>query len=537
MSCSGLGLPCFIRSFTYLVALSRSVFSLSVNRTIDDEKGDSVTGVVPSYSPVGSWSQGSTCSGCFIHLDASQTFQGTWHDTTHTPGDPEPRVITAQFTGTAVYVYNVLANTVLYTTTFTSITFTLDGENVGQFVHVPTESTDFQYDVPVFASDNLPNGDHTIVIEANGATNSSLVLFDYIVYTFEDDPITTSSNPVTSSSTTTHANPPATANTDSTATQQTTPTFTSSTTSLVTSGPSPTSQQTSSGSGTSSIPLHSSSGSVSTSSAADGASSSSQSSGIIPTSQGPTVVASTQHSRTAVGAIAGGAAGGALALVLAIILTLCFIRRRRRMASPRPRPLIDSDSFTEAPLSAQRQPMLSNGSSETGISRPVAFTGGSASFTPYARGATGRHTPPTIPTTSEALPSRSTSSLPDSSHNPSGTSTDSPNLPWMPHRPTLPRTAVTNPSLPTLPATFDEDVKIPLDDVSPMLVVQHAPPMMPTAPSSFYARSEAGSVSTTGERSLRAQVAALREEVERLREIREMQEMFVDEAPPSYGES
>ncbi|KAI9066502.1 hypothetical protein FKP32DRAFT_372867 [Trametes sanguinea] len=537
MSCSELCLPRFIRSLTYLFAVCRAVSSLSVNRTIDDEKGDSVTGVVPSYSPVGSWSQGSTCSGCFIHLDTSQTFQGTWHDTTHTPGDPEPRIITAQFTGTAVYVYNVLANTVLYTTTFTSITFTLDGQNVGQFVHVPTASTDFQYDVPVFASDSLPNGDHTLVIEANGATNSSLVLFDYIVYTFEDDPTTTSPPPVTTSSTTSHADPPTTTNTDPTNTQQTTQTSASSSSSLNTSGTgaTPTSQQTSSGAGSPSTPLHNSSGSVSTSPAGDGASPSSQSSGA-PTSQGPTDVASAQHSRTAVGAIAGGAAGGILVLVLAILLAVRCIRRRRRSASPRPRPLIDSDSFTETSLNAQSQPMLSNDASQRGSPGLAAFRGGSASFTPYARGTAGIHNIPTVPTTSSgALPYRSTSPLPDSSHNSSGSSTGYTSFPATPHRPKLlSAVAVSNTTSPTPPATFDEDVKVPLDDPAPLIV--HVPSTIPTAPNSSYARSEAGSVSTNGERNLRAQVAALREEVERLREMREMHEMF-EEAPPSYGES
>ncbi|KAI0326739.1 hypothetical protein GY45DRAFT_1258403, partial [Cubamyces sp. BRFM 1775] len=165
------------------LALCCAVFPLATNRTIDDENGDSVTGIVPSYSPIASWSQGSTCTGCYIHLDPSQAFDGTWHDATHTPGDPEPRVITAQFTGTAVYVYNVLANTVQYTTTLTNITFTLDGASAGQYVHIPTDSTDFQYDVPVFVKENLANTDHTIIIEATGDTNSSLVLFDYIVYT------------------------------------------------------------------------------------------------------------------------------------------------------------------------------------------------------------------------------------------------------------------------------------------------------------------------------------------------------------------
>ena len=122
----------------FLFFLTTIASAASTNRTIDDQLGDSVTGVLPSYSPAGSWQQGATCSGCFIHLDPSQTFQGTWHDSTHTPGDAEDRVITAQFTGTAVYVYNALANTVEFTTTFTSLTFAIDGEQVGSFQHVPT---------------------------------------------------------------------------------------------------------------------------------------------------------------------------------------------------------------------------------------------------------------------------------------------------------------------------------------------------------------------------------------------------------------
>ncbi|KAI0800516.1 hypothetical protein C8Q74DRAFT_421266 [Fomes fomentarius] len=105
--------------------------ALSMNRTIDDEYGDSVTGLVPQYSPPGAWHQGSTCGGCFVHLDPSQVLNGTWHDATHNAGQPEPRSITMRFNGTAVYVYNVLANQVSFADTLTNLTFALDGHQVG----------------------------------------------------------------------------------------------------------------------------------------------------------------------------------------------------------------------------------------------------------------------------------------------------------------------------------------------------------------------------------------------------------------------
>ncbi|KAI0800515.1 hypothetical protein C8Q74DRAFT_420803 [Fomes fomentarius] len=194
-----------LRGLASLLFIAVCATAASVNRTIDDELGDSVTGVVPSYSPVGSWSQGATCDRCWIQLDHDQAFKGTWHDTTHTPGDPEPRLVTAQFAGTAVYVYCVIANAVPNTTTLTNLTFTLDGQQVGTYVHVPTDSTAFQYDVPVYTNPSLSNGDHTLVIEATGDTASSLVLFDYIVYTFdEEEPLPSSASPpstTTSSST------------------------------------------------------------------------------------------------------------------------------------------------------------------------------------------------------------------------------------------------------------------------------------------------------------------------------------------------
>ncbi|KAH9914660.1 uncharacterized protein BXZ73DRAFT_54860, partial [Epithele typhae] len=152
------------------------------NRTIDDQNGDSISGTVPIYAPSSSWKQGATCDGCFIQLNTADVHDGTWHDATHSPNDAQDLTITATFTGTAVYVFNVLANTVQYTTTFTTLTFTLDGTEVGDFTHNPSTSTDFQYGVLTFSKTGLANEPHTLVITSGGDA-SSLVLFDYMVYT------------------------------------------------------------------------------------------------------------------------------------------------------------------------------------------------------------------------------------------------------------------------------------------------------------------------------------------------------------------
>ena len=170
-----------------------SVAGPPTNRTIDDEKGDSVSGLKPEYSPPGSWQQGSTCTACFVHLDPSQAFDSSWHDSTFHPNTQVPPTITLRFNGTAVYVYNALANSVPLADTLTNLTFTLDGATVGTFVHEPTSSTLFDYNILVFKDQSLKNMEHELVIQATGDTRAALTLFDYVVYTFVDDSLPTSS--------------------------------------------------------------------------------------------------------------------------------------------------------------------------------------------------------------------------------------------------------------------------------------------------------------------------------------------------------
>ena len=159
---------------------------LSVNRTIDDELGDVVTGAKPQYSPDGVWNQGTRCSSCHIgtsQVDVSQTFDGTWHDGTYFVGQPDIEV-RATFTGTAVYVYFIVPGSLPSIFTFMNTTFFIDDEPVGQFTHPPDAAADISYRVPVYTNNTLANSEHTLLMRATG-TNTSLILFDYIVYTAE----------------------------------------------------------------------------------------------------------------------------------------------------------------------------------------------------------------------------------------------------------------------------------------------------------------------------------------------------------------
>ncbi|KAI0713167.1 hypothetical protein C8T65DRAFT_645758 [Cerioporus squamosus] len=177
-----------LRQLAYSLLLScllwtRLAAGLSVNRTIDDELGDVVTGLQPLYSPDSVWNQGAQCTRCTIKPDVSQTFDSTWHDATYSPGQADVEV-RATFAGTAVYVYFLVPGTFAATTTFMNTSFFIDDELVGQFVNMPHAAADISYRVPVYTNNSLSNSGHTLVMRATG-TNASLILFDYIVYTAE----------------------------------------------------------------------------------------------------------------------------------------------------------------------------------------------------------------------------------------------------------------------------------------------------------------------------------------------------------------
>ncbi|OSD04810.1 hypothetical protein PYCCODRAFT_1475879 [Trametes coccinea BRFM310] len=339
------------RLSTTIILLARASVTTAnlVNRTIDDQLGDIVTGAVPSKAPDDKWAQAQTCDTCGIHpgeVDVSKAHDGTWSDSTYHPGEPD-RVITASFAGTAVYVFNLIANTFPYITTETNLSFSIDGTYMGQYIHLPDPPSTILYNVCVFSTSNLPNQTHTLEIRANGPT-ASLILFDYIVYTF-DEPTTTSgpSTPSTSStsstsstvstSTSSHVtsvpNSPNTPPPGISRSMSTMPIISSSTVSLTTTLSSHNATGIGSNVTAQSISSSSDTGSNPPSTGAPGSASTQGSA--IPTQAGSTQGPSS-HS-VSMGVVAGGVAGGALLVAVAVALALWYLygRRRRTPASMR----------------------------------------------------------------------------------------------------------------------------------------------------------------------------------------------------------
>ncbi|KAM5535827.1 hypothetical protein V8D89_010445 [Ganoderma adspersum] len=153
------------------------------NRTIDDEYGDSVTGTLPDY--FGPWVEGAQCR-CSIRLDTTNLFRGTWHGIATSSNEDRIPTITLRFTGVAIYVYNVLANSVLSANfaTGTRLAFTLDDAPDGHFQHNPTSSTQFLFNRLVYSHTGLVNAEHVLVIQSDAG---SLCMFDYALFTFSNE--------------------------------------------------------------------------------------------------------------------------------------------------------------------------------------------------------------------------------------------------------------------------------------------------------------------------------------------------------------
>jgi hypothetical protein len=90
--------------------------------------------------------------------------------------------ISTSIPGSAIYAYCILDNNPNYTT-FTSLTFTIDDAQVGSYQHTPDGSGTYVYNTLVYANALLSNGQHTFVIH-NPITSDSLILFDYVVYSY-----------------------------------------------------------------------------------------------------------------------------------------------------------------------------------------------------------------------------------------------------------------------------------------------------------------------------------------------------------------
>ncbi|KAM5543079.1 hypothetical protein V8D89_003463 [Ganoderma adspersum] len=172
--------------------------AVSVNITVDDTFGSKDGTISPVYIPANStWHAGSPteqCAVCAIkpsELDTTEIVEQSWHHGSYLPGIPIYVQVT--FPGTAVYVYNVVPNTLPGANTFVNISFVLDGEFVGRFLRVPDATSEILYNHLVYANASLSaDVPHTLEMSATGG-NESLIFFDYLLYTTDTEPSTSTS--------------------------------------------------------------------------------------------------------------------------------------------------------------------------------------------------------------------------------------------------------------------------------------------------------------------------------------------------------
>ncbi|KAI0333967.1 hypothetical protein GY45DRAFT_136296 [Cubamyces sp. BRFM 1775] len=171
----------------FTLAFVLTVSAVLVNHTVDDQSG--LDSNILTYTPAnGGWEPGQTCSVCQIHpgiIDPAKAFDGTWFYTAYNPPRQALTTIEVSFSGTAVYVFNIIPNTVPGVGSYTNLSFSLDGYYAGQYVHIPDSTQDIFYNVSVFAIANLANAAHVLTISLQGEKIAH-VLFDYLIYTTDE---------------------------------------------------------------------------------------------------------------------------------------------------------------------------------------------------------------------------------------------------------------------------------------------------------------------------------------------------------------
>ncbi|KAI0722586.1 hypothetical protein C8Q76DRAFT_719274 [Earliella scabrosa] len=261
--------------------------------------------------------------------DKSRAFEQTWHDTTYEPRlYPDGVSVQLSFTGTAVYVYSLIANDIPPTKTFMNTSYIIDGETMGEYIHSPDASQDpVLYNVLVFHRTGLPNSPHTLIMSATGDT-PSVILFDYALYTVDNSQPVVSTSPTRTTESTSPTQAPDTSISippvTSLSVLSSRPTLSGPTTSgpfdsktesmsPIVGGNPPTGSETLSGSGT---PLQPSTSANSTSSAPSGVA----------------IVTSTPNANTKLSgpAVGGITAGVFLGLFLLSTLLYCLYKRTRR---------------------------------------------------------------------------------------------------------------------------------------------------------------------------------------------------------------
>ncbi|EED85138.1 predicted protein [Postia placenta Mad-698-R] len=140
---------------------SAVVAEISLNVTIDDTLGDSVTGNQIVYSPADNWQSSSNCSECASTFAMAMVYDRTWTLST-LPGNA----------------------TISFYADYAEMAFLIDDLLVGTFTFSP--STEL-YNYPVYTNGELPMGYHTLIIMNGVNETSSGAVLDYIVYTTQPE--------------------------------------------------------------------------------------------------------------------------------------------------------------------------------------------------------------------------------------------------------------------------------------------------------------------------------------------------------------
>ena len=155
----------------FFVLLTQSTVASIQNVTIDDADN------TLEYS--GDWH--TACHASFQQCpDPSQLYDGTLHWVSYDESTSQIPNVTLRFTGTAVYVYNVLMNdpSPAYGTV---INLVLDGDVVESWSQPVSGTSGYTYHSLVYSNSDMSNREHVLVMQA--ARDASQIMFDYIEYT------------------------------------------------------------------------------------------------------------------------------------------------------------------------------------------------------------------------------------------------------------------------------------------------------------------------------------------------------------------
>ncbi|KAJ6480654.1 hypothetical protein DFH09DRAFT_258410 [Mycena vulgaris] len=157
--------------FSLLYLPSHGASASAVNITFDDTNSTFFT-FTQSWNSV---TPSTPCPGCFWQLDASQTYQSTWHDAA------DSRSGSCTFRGSAIYLYGVDVPG------GANISFTMNTP-ARQAYHYYSGDAGPVYHALLFHADDLdPNTDHTLTfLLAPASDGGSVGIIDYAVVTQVD---------------------------------------------------------------------------------------------------------------------------------------------------------------------------------------------------------------------------------------------------------------------------------------------------------------------------------------------------------------